>query len=64
MISTKMKGSQLLWNNSVSLGNSTSMFMSKGFPKNKNKEVVYIVNVFDLQIRNMTTNLISQVQCM
>lgn len=37
--------------------------MSKGFLKNENKEVVYIVNVLNLQIRNMTTNLVSRVQC-
>lgn len=36
--------------------------MSKGFLKNENKEAVYIVNMFNLQIRNMTTNLVSQVQ--
>lgn len=56
------KGSQLLYNNVYSSDNSISKFMSKGFQKNKNK-VVYTVSMFDLQIRNMTTNLVSQVQC-
>lgn len=52
MEQSKTKGSQLLWN---------SYLMSKGLLKKKNKEVVYIVNTFDLHIRNMTTNLVSQI---
>lgn len=36
--------------------------MSKGFLKNEIKEAVYIV-IFNLQVRNMTINQVSQVQC-
>lgn len=59
----RKKVSQLLWDNSVSSDNAAlAKSCQKALSKIEIKEAVYTV-IVNLEVRNMTINQVSQVQC-